>query len=230
MGRVRRDSLAATLEEEIIDEEVVSLNIGVDGRWIQCDRCLKWYHTACVKIQLDDNGEFSGDYYCRECRRSTKHEHSPTDRECKQVRRLSISSAGSSRSSGSSYKKLKNSDGSSSLRMPSPHHLDHLSEQPIVSLSFNNNNHNHYINYTNGNGQNNQNGQNGLNGNGQSGSGRKDRKTNNSNNSSSLSSSSNANKNNIMDTTETPIPMFHSYNWPHPVSYNRALHRVAQIL
>ncbi|CAG8586612.1 17711_t:CDS:2 [Acaulospora morrowiae] len=217
----------------------------IDGRWIQCDKCLKWYHTACVRIQLDNNGKFSGDYYCRECRRlakQAKRETSPNERDCKTSRRLSVSSAGSSRSSEGSHKKLKTSNGSAS-RMTPP-----LSESSTSSGDHNGvgameievdqaapNRHDNFDNSNVNESQKKQtcklqkNGPpqkpNNIhyindhpatipNGHGLGHGGRKEKKP-------SFSTTTN-------DAAESPI-LFHPYNWPHPVSYNRALHRVAQI-
>ncbi|CAB5384291.1 unnamed protein product [Rhizophagus irregularis] len=84
-----------------------------DGRWIQCDTCHLWYHTACVMIKLNDSGEFNGDYYCQLCTGVSDPiipEIRPSEEDCQLNSRLSPSSSTSSSSgaSGQSTKKYKN--------------------------------------------------------------------------------------------------------------------------
>ncbi|CAI2184237.1 6817_t:CDS:2 [Funneliformis geosporum] len=84
----------------------------LDGRWIQCDKCTLWYHTACVRIQLNDNGEFYGDYYCQLCTGFPDpivQEIRPSEEDCELNSRLSPSSSTSSSSgaSGPPTKKFK---------------------------------------------------------------------------------------------------------------------------
>ncbi|CAG8750971.1 35692_t:CDS:2 [Gigaspora margarita] len=203
MGRVRKDSVhdssfANNKTAKLSAKKLTTNNLctkckkeeSVDGRWIQCDRCLKWYHTACVRIQLDDNGEFSEDYYCIQCRELDILEHSSSEKEYTPSRKLSISSASSSRSSGStSHKKLKSNNGTSHIPSPEPYILENGTNSTTEAEHDNNNHSPHVIQV--------------------------ERQETVSITTSTVS---------VSETT-----IFHPYNFPNPISYNRALLRVAQI-
>ncbi|KAF0391978.1 hypothetical protein F8M41_010712 [Gigaspora margarita] len=232
MGRVRKDSVhdssfANNKTAKLSAKKLTTNNLctkckkeeSVDGRWIQCDRCLKWYHTACVRIQLDDNGEFSEDYYCIQCRELDILEHSSSEKEYTPSRKLSISSASSSRSSGStSHKKLKSNNGTSHIPSPEPYILENGTNSTTEAEHDNNNHSPHVI----------------------QGSQTQSKPTCKLQKITSPTKRSNHHGNNEVERQETvsittstvsvsETTIFHPYNFPNPISYNRALLRVAQI-
>ncbi|CAG8709601.1 6340_t:CDS:2 [Racocetra persica] len=170
-------------------------------------------------VQSDDNGEFSGDYYCLQCKELDILEHSSSEKEYTPNRKLSISSASSSRSSGStSHKKLKSNNGTSHIPSPEPYILDNGTNSTTEAEHDNNNHSPHGV----------------------QGLQTQSKPTCKLQKITSPTKRSNSQGNNEVERQETvsittstvsvsETTLFHPYNFPNPISYNRALLRVAQI-
>ncbi|CAG8663511.1 13200_t:CDS:2 [Cetraspora pellucida] len=146
-------------------------------------------------------------------------EHSSSEKEYTPNRKLSISSASSSRSSGStSHKKLKSNNGMSHIPSPEPYILEN-GTNPTTEAEHDNNNHSPH---------------------GVQGSQTQSKPTCKLQKITSPTKRSNSQGNDEVERQETvsittstvsvsETTYFHPYTFPNPISYNRALLRVAQI-
>ncbi|CAG8437762.1 3826_t:CDS:2 [Funneliformis caledonium] len=203
-----------------------------DGRWIRCDKCTLWYHTACVRIQLNDNGEFYGDYYCQLCTGVPDpivQEFRPSEEDCEPNSRLSPSSSTSS-SSGASGPPTKKFKTGSSHPTPTQFPLSPSTSTPmemeIMKCEMGKNNkHNHNLNHIHHNSNNN-------NDHGVEETPKKKKCKLQKHESPLRPSNVNVEIHRLFETSKFLIPdkpISRPYDWPNPVPYSRAVIRMSQI-